>query len=163
MLGANIIIICENFKILNVFADYNGRETSIIEDSEAIVNAAYKKMSFTVPEVHSASPTELELPATAARLRLFHPTAVAEDFEPRIPHIHEVVLIDVPLVVIRPDAGAGRYGTVSQDRTNADSGTAEEKLIPYFTFEVSKEALTTIGGLDKTFFARAPDELHQGA
>ena len=26
MLGANIIIICENFKILNVFADYNGRE-----------------------------------------------------------------------------------------------------------------------------------------
>ena len=40
MLGANIIIICENFKILNVFADYNGRETSIIEDSEAIVNAA---------------------------------------------------------------------------------------------------------------------------
>ena len=35
-------------------------------------------------------------------------------------------------------------------------------MVSHFSFEVAQEALTTIGGIDKTFFPGAPDELHQG-
>ena len=36
-------------------------------------------------------------------------------------------------------------------------------MVSHFSFEVAKEALATIGGLDKAFFSGATDELHQGA
>lgn len=55
-------------------------------------------MSFTVPEVHSASTAVLELPTTPAWLCFLHPTAIAEDFEPHVPDLHEVILVDVSLI-----------------------------------------------------------------
>ena len=115
MFDANIIIICENFKKLKVFADYSGGETSIVEDLEAIVNAAEEKVSFTVPQVHSASPTVCKLPATLARFCLAHPCTVAKHFELCVPDFHEVILIDVALAVVCPDTGAGRDGTIRQN------------------------------------------------
>ena len=43
-----------------------------------------------------------------ATLALFHPLAVAIRFEAILPHIPEILLVDVALVVLATDAGACR-------------------------------------------------------
>ena len=52
-----------------------------------------------VPQMHSSALAVAEKPAAAA-LTLFHPRPVSINLEAVVPHLHEIVLVDVALIVV---------------------------------------------------------------
>ena len=65
---------------------------------------------------------------------LFGPTAVAIIFKAIVPDIHEVILINVPLMEVRADAGTTGNGTVYQYRNYTDAGVTFIESVAYLAF-----------------------------
>ena len=121
---------------------------------------AEDEFAFFVPEVHAATLAETPVLAGGA-IVLFHPVPVAVGLKAVVPYIHEVVCIDIALVIIGADAGAGRYGAVRQHTRNAHAGIAEEEIVADVALVIAQEALTAIAGLDAAFLAGGLDEFHE--
>lgn len=64
-----------------------------------------------VPQMHSAAFAVAEEFAFSA-FAFLHPGPVAINLEAIVPNFHEIVLVDVALIVIGPDAHAGGDGPV---------------------------------------------------
>ena len=65
-----------------------------------------EEFAFTIAQMHAVSLTIAEEVAVGTGT-CAHPFAVAIGLEAVFPHIHEVVLVDVALVVVATDAGTG--------------------------------------------------------
>jgi hypothetical protein len=66
---------------------------------------AEEKLSIPIPEVHS-SPTAITEILAGCALVPFHPIPVSEHCIPVFPGIHEIILIDISLMIVSSDAGA---------------------------------------------------------
>ena len=66
---------------------------------------AYQQFAFPVAQVHAVAPAIAEIVARGT-FACAHPFAVAVGKEAVFPYVHELVLIDVALVIIGADAGA---------------------------------------------------------
>ena len=92
-----------------------------------------------------------------------HPCVVAVGLEAVLPHIHEIVFIDVALMIVGTDACAGGDGTVAQHPGYRHSRVAEEEVISHRSFVVAEEALATVAGDYAALLAVGFDELHEAA
>lgn len=78
-----------------------------------------------------------------------------------LPHIHEVVAVDVALVVVGTDAGAGGYRAVRQNGGDTDAGVAGIEAIAHLALVTAKEAFTAVADAQFAFAAGTTDEVHQ--
>ena len=75
------------------------------------VEVAELEAAVGVSQMHSAAFAVAEELAFSTFVFL-HPGPVAINLESVVPHVHEIILVDIALVVVRPDAHAGGDGTV---------------------------------------------------
>ena len=69
-------------------------------------DVAEQESAFAVTEMHAVALTVAEEPTVGTRTST-HPCTVAIGLEAMFPYIHEIVLVDIALVVVAADAGAG--------------------------------------------------------
>ena len=116
------------------------------------------EIAVVVAEVHAAAAAVFP-PSAGGAFAGFHPRVVAVGLEAVFPHIHEIVLVDVALMIIGADAGAGRYGPVAEHPANRDAGLAEEEIVPHVAFVVAKEALAAVTGFYAALLPGGLDEV----
>ena len=70
-----------------------------------------------------------------------------------LPDIHEVILVNIALVVVGTYAGTGGNGTVGHDRADGNAGLAMEEMIADVRLVFSEITLAAIAGMDATLLA----------
>ena len=113
-----------------------------------------------VAEVHAAAAAVFPELAGGAGV-LFHPGAVSEGAEAVFPHVHEIVLVNVALVIIGPYAGAGRYGAVGQHGTNGDAGLAHVEMAADIALVMAQKAFAGELCGNDALAARGADEFQK--
>lgn len=121
-----------------------------------------EEVAFAVAEVHAVTLAIAEEGAIVA-IACSHPLAIAIGLETMFPHVHEVVVVDVALVVVATDAGAGGDGAVDQDGTNGDACLTGVEVVAHFAFVIAQKSFTTVFKMDMPFLAGGTDELEDGA
>ena len=91
------------------------------------------EVALGVAQVHAAAAAVFPELAGGAGV-LFHPGAVPVGAEAVLPHVHEIVPVNVALVIIGPDAGAGRNGAVGQHGTDGDTGLTHVEMAADIAF-----------------------------
>ncbi len=79
------------------------------------------------------------------------------------PHLHEVIVVDVALMIVGTDAGTSRYAAICQYRTDSDACLTAEEMVANVTFVVAKKTLAAVVGMDSSLLARLSDELENAA
>lgn len=74
----------------------------------------------------------------------FHPATISEGLEAVLPHVHEVVAVDIALMVIGTNAGTGGDRAVRQNGGDADAGVAGVEAIAHLALVATEEALATV-------------------
>ena len=95
-----------------------------------------QETAFSIAQMHTIALAIAEEGAIVT-LACAHPLTVAIGLETMFPHIHEVVLVDVALVVVATNAGAGRDGAVDQDGTNGDACLTGVEVVAHFAFVIA--------------------------
>ena len=70
------------------------------------------------------------------------------------PYFHEVVLIDIALIIVGTDTGTSSNRAISHHRTYRDTSLTREETGTHLAFIIAKEPLTSIIHLDATFLSR---------
>ena len=68
------------------------------------------------------------------------------------PDFHEVVLVDVTLIIVGPDACTGSDSTIGHYRSHRHTSLTGEETTTHLTFIIAKKTLTPIVSTDATFF-----------
>lgn len=89
-----------------------------------------QQFAVAIAEVHAIALTIAEI-LTVGTLVALHPTAVTIQHVTVLPHVHEVVLVDIPLIIVGTDAGAGSDGTVGHHGTHADARLTGEETVAH--------------------------------
>ena len=76
------------------------------------------------------------------------PAAVPHHLVTVLPHVPDVILVDVPLNVIPTQAGAGRNASVAKHRRHVHTGPTEERVIAGFLLVAAKKALAAVIHID---------------
>ena len=108
------------------------------------MDVAEEEVAIAIAEVHAVALAVAEEVAVGTGAGA-HPFAVAVGLEAVFPHVHEVVLIDVALMVVATDAGAGGDGTVDEDGTNGDACLTGVEVVAHFAFVVAKKTFAAVG------------------
>ena len=66
-------------------------------------------------------------------------------------------------MIVRPDAGTGRYTSVGKDTAHIDTGVADKEMIPDVSFIIAQETFTSEVGLDPSLLPGGFDKIHQAA
>ena len=111
---------------------------------------AEEQSAVAVAQMHAVTLTITEIAALGA-LVFLHPFAVAIFLVTVLPHVHEVVLVDVPLIIVCTDAGTGGNGAVSHHGADADTCLTGEKPVAHLALIVAEKTLTAIVCTDATF------------
>ena len=77
---------------------------------------AEDELTFPVTEMHTVPPTVTPIAAILA-FSLTHPFTLTVGLVAVLPYLHEIVLIDIPLVVVGTDTGTSGDGAVCHHRT----------------------------------------------
>ena len=93
---------------------------------------------------------------------LLGPCAVAELLKTVLPHIPEVILVDITLCEVGPYARTSRYVAIDTYRGYAHASITFEGVGAYLQLVASQETLATVARLDASLIACALDKLHHG-
>ena len=118
---------------------------------------AEQQFAVAIAEVHTITLTITEIFAIATLIAL-HPTAVTIQHVAVLPDVHEVVFVDIALIVVSTDTRTGSDGTVGHYRSHADPSLTGEETITYLTLVVAKETLTAIVSPDAPLLANLLDK-----
>ena len=121
---------------------------------------AEEKFAVGVAEVHAVAFAVFPDFAGGA-LVFMHPRAVPEGLEACVPDFHEVILVDIALMVIGPDAGAGGDAAVGKDGAYCDACRTDIEMAAHIAFIIAQEAFAAIFGHNPAFFPGGLDEFHQ--
>ena len=102
---------------------------------------AGKHRARRVPQMHGAALAVSPNFAVRALPRL-HPAAVAVGLESILPHIPEIIIVDVALMVVAAYAQAAGYGAVAKDGCYAYARYAVEQMVTYQALVAAHKALT---------------------
>ena len=76
------------------------------------------------------------------------------------PHLHEIVLVNVSLVIVATNAGARRDGTVYQNRPHRNTCLTSKETVANLSFVITQEAFTSIVQTDASLLSGGTDKLH---
>lgn len=107
------------------------------------LQVAEEEVTVAVVQVHTVALAVAEK-GTVGTHTFFHPATIAEGLETVLPHIHEIVAVDIALVVVGTDAGAGGDRAVRQNGGDADAGVAGVEAIAHLALVATEEALATV-------------------
>ena len=124
------------------------------------LQVAEEEVTVAVMQVHAVTLAIAEK-GTVGTHTFFHPATISEGLEAVLPHVHEVVAVDVALVVVGTDAGAGGYRAVRQNGGDTDAGVAGVEAIAHLALVATEEALATVADAQFAFAAGTTDEVHQ--
>ena len=82
--------------------------------------------------------------AALARFHLVHPCAVTVLSESVFPNIPESVFVDVALVILASDAGAGGDAAVDEDGGNAQAGGALVEVVAYLRLVFAEKTFARV-------------------
>ena len=119
---------------------------------------AVEQLAVIAVQVHAAAQAVAEHPAVGTRTPP-RPLAVAEGLETVLPHIPEVVAVDVALVEVGADRRAARNGAVDTDRGDRHPRGTLVELVADLGLVAAEEPLAGIAGVDAPLAAGAADEL----
>lgn len=119
-----------------------------------------EQATVTIVQVHAVALAVAEEGTVGTKAGLC-PTAVAEGLEAVLPHVHEVIVVDVTLVVVGTDAGTGGDGAVRQDGGDTDAGVAGVEAVAHLAFVTAEETLAAVTGMYFPLAAGTADEVHQ--
>ena len=108
------------------------------------MDVAEEEVTLVVAKVHAVALAVAEEVAVGTGAGA-HPFAVAVGLEAVFPHVHEVVLIDVALMVVATNAGAGGDGTIDEDGTNGDACLTGVEVVAHFAFVVAEKTFAAVG------------------
>ena len=111
-------------------------------------------------KVHSSAHAVTE-PLAFSALIPMHPTSVPVLLETVLPYVYEIILVDIALMIVAPDAAACGNGTVYEYRSNAQAGIALIEMVSDLTLVASKEALAGIADVDSSLLSGTLDEIKQ--
>ena len=114
---------------------------------------AEQQVALAITQMHSVALTIAEVGAILA-LALAHPFAIAIRSVAILPDVHKIVLVDVALIIVGADAGAGSYGAVGHYGAYADACLTGEEAVAHLTLVVAQKALATVIHSDAPFLAR---------
>lgn len=124
------------------------------------VEVANQEVAIIITEVHPI--TKAVLPAfTSGTGSSFCPTTVAVLFEPILPYLPKVVVMDVALLVIKTDTGAGTDRAIAEDRGNVHPSTTHIELLPHSSLKATKVPLATILCKQLALLIGLADKVHQ--
>ena len=109
-----------------------------------------QEFAVAIAQMHAITLTIAEVFALGTFVFL-HPLAVAIGMIAILPHFHEVVFVDVSLIIDCPDAGTGSDRTVGHYRPYRHTSLTGEETTAHLTFVIAKKALTTIVCTDTSF------------
>ena len=148
-----------------MFPDRNTPGSNYYDNCQLLIvnslKVADEQPSLVVVQVHTVSFTIAEHLAVGTGA-LSCPLAVAIDAETVVPNSHEVVFVDVSLMIVGADARAGRDGTVGKNRGGVDARVAEKQMVAHLTFVVSQETFASEIDPQLPFAATRADEVEQG-
>lgn len=124
------------------------------------LQVAEEEVTVAVMQVHAVTLTVAKK-GTVGTHTFFHPATIAEELETVLPHIHEVILVDVALVVVGTNAGTGGDRAVRQNGGDTDAGVAGIEAIAHLALVTAKEAFTAVADEQFAFAAGTTDEVHQ--
>ena len=87
---------------------------------------AEQQLAVIATKVHAIPLTVTEVFAGGTLARL-HPFAMTIGMVTVFPDIHEIVLIDIPLMIVGTDAGTGSNGAIGHHGTNGDTRLTREQ------------------------------------
>ena len=111
-------------------------------------------------QVHTIAFAEVEHFAVFARLCLSHPIAVAVLLKAILPHIPELIMVDIPLVVLTSDTGASRDTAIDENRGDGYACGTLVEMVAHLAFVVAKKALARVTDMT-TCLSLGHDEIHQ--
>ena len=100
---------------------------------------------------------------TVCALVLAHPVAVAVGKETALPDVHEVVVVDIALLVVAADAGAGGDGAVDKDGADGDTSLAGVEVVAHLSLIVAEKSLAAVVYLKFALAAGLPNEVENAA
>ena len=109
--------------------------------------------------MHTATQTVAEHLAVAT-LVAAGPLAVAEWFVALVPHLPEIVVVDVALIEIRANRGATRQRAIDTYRGGCNASRAVVERVAHLGFVTAQKAFTSVREVDSTLAAGASDKLH---
>ena len=121
---------------------------------------AEEKFAVGVPQVHAVAFAVFPDLAGGA-LVFMHPGAVPEGLEACVPDFHEVILVDVSLMIIGPDTGAGGDAAVGKDGSHRDAGGADVEVAAHVAFVIAQEPFAAVFGHNPALLTGGLDEFHQ--
>lgn len=107
------------------------------------LQVAEEEVTVAVVQVHTVALAVAEK-GTVGTHTFFHPATISEGLEAVLPHIHEVILVDVALVVVGTNAGTGGDRAVRQNGGDTDAGVAGIEAIAHLALVATEEALATV-------------------
>ena len=127
--------------------------------AQALV-VAVEQVVVVVVEVHTIALTEFPHLAILT-LAFASPLAVAERLEAVLPHLPDVVFIDIALVETRTDTRTARNCTIDLDTHDADARLTAKEIIPHLCLVATEEALAGVVTLDAPLLASVGNKVHQ--
>ena len=121
---------------------------------------AEEKFAVGVAEVHAVAFAVFP-DFTGGALVFMHPGAVPEGLEACVPDFHEVILVDVSLMIIGSDTGAGGDAAVGKDGTNGDAGGADVEVAAHIALVIAQEPFAAVFGHNPALLTGGLDEIHQ--
>ena len=76
-----------------------------------------------------------------------------------LPNLHEIIFVDIPLIIVGSDAGTGSDGAICHHGTYRHTCLTREKAAAHLTLVIAEKSLTTIIRTDETFFSRSFDKI----
>ena len=119
---------------------------------------AEQESAFAIAEMHAVTLTVTEI-LTFGTFTIPHPFTMTVGRIAVLPHLHEVILINIPLVIVGTDTGTGSDGAVGHHRAHRHTSLTGEEATARLTLVVAEEALTAIVCLDAPLFANHLDEI----
>ena len=117
------------------------------------------QFSFLVAQVHPITLAITEILAIGTFTRS-HPFPVPIRMELVFPHLHEIVLVNVSLMIVATNAGALRDGTVYQNRPHRNACLTSKETVANLSFVVTQEAFASIVQTDASLLSGGTDKLH---
>lgn len=77
-------------------------------------------------------------------LVLLGPAAVAHHLEAVLPHVPEIVLVDIALVHVAAHGGAAADGAVATDASHVDPAAAMEEMVAHLLLVFAEETLAGV-------------------
>lgn len=95
-------------------------------------------------EMHAVALAVAPYFAVFARFLLAHPVAISVGFKALLPHLPELILVDISLIVLTSNGGAGGDASVDEDTGHLRAGNTLVEVVADLSFPLAQKTLAGV-------------------